>query len=173
MRAKKQRKTQKEINAELPSTRIREDEMVASIYRPKDNIQEVDKHTKHVLVFTIVGKHDGFVDELGNVKSDGYPVVADKDDTHAEDLEHAYAQRIQRGRQVTYWIKKGGDGRLYNPIGIYNEHLGLKSTSGKYQKGGIEVWKYGEVNREIFLHYLNFLRTRNQAWLINAQRELV
>ena len=67
-----------------------------------------------------------------------------------------------------FFIKAGGrQGGLYNPWGVYTEgteHLEAK-TKGK------SMWSFISVDRSIFIKYCRFLKTRNLAWLHNAERE--
>ena len=68
-----------------------------------------------------------------------------------------------------YFIKVGTYGRIYNPIGMYSE-----GKAGKFlAKIGKNEWNFREVNKGIFDQYVNFLRTKNIAWLNNAERELI
>jgi hypothetical protein len=51
---------------------------------------------------------------------------------------------------------------------MYSEGQNNKFLS----KIGREEWQFKEVNEKIFDLYLNFLSTKNIAWLNNAEREL-
>ena len=164
-------------NSQYNPNRIRESDMENSIFRPNDHMPKLDTKTEQVLVFTLFGKQDGLVDEFGNAKtsidSGGFPVLADKthkqkDTLFAEDREEAYAKSVRVGYNTHYFVKKGSDGRLYNPTGLYNE-----SRSSKIQHIGMELWKFDKVDRNTFMHYLKFLSTGNTAWITTAQRELI
>jgi len=39
-------------------------------------------------------------------------------------------------------------------------------------KTGKKAWDFKQVNAKVFEMYLTFLRTKNRAWLTNAEREL-
>jgi len=149
-------------------TRIRQQDMLAAMYRPKDHMTEADITVENVLVFTLFGKHDELTDERGIKDQEGYPVLADKGDIFAEDLDEAYAKSIKIGHRIKYYIKTEGSGRLFNPMGLYTE---LQSTKTKHV--GLPVYKFIEVGYTTFSHYLKFLRTQNIAWLLTAQRELI
>ncbi len=159
---------------EIKNTRIRLKDMEKAMWHPKDSIQPPDPSEDGVLVFTILGKQDGRADEEGNIDPMGFPAVSDVFDKKknkiifAEDREHAYAKSIRRGRQVRYYVRKDGNGNLYNPIGMYTE---IKHS--KMKRAGLEMWKFDEVERAIFVNYLKFLTTKNRAWLNTAQRELI
>jgi hypothetical protein len=74
------------------------------------------------------------------------------------------------GSSVTekYLIKVGPYGKIYNPIGLYSEGDGNKFSS----KTGKQVWGFKEVNSKVFNMYVSFLKSKNIAWLNNAEREL-
>jgi len=158
----------------IQTSRIREEELDTAIWRPKDNAPIDEVGVTQVLVFTLLGKEDYRVDEYGNDQEDGFPLLADAEDEHgdevsAEDQEAAYAKSIQNGNVVKYYTRRGHDGKLFNPIGMYEENRHSKTK----HVGIGEIWTFKEVNRTVFLHYLNFLKTINVAWLTTAQRELI
>ncbi|NDB58966.1 hypothetical protein EB001_10995, partial [bacterium] len=67
-----------------------------------------------------------------------------------------------------FFIKIGTYGKVFNPIGMYSEGQNNKFLS----KIGRQEWQFKEVNEKTFDLYLNFLSTKNIAWLSNAEREL-
>jgi hypothetical protein len=67
-----------------------------------------------------------------------------------------------------YYIKVGTYGKIYNPIGLYSEGQNTKFLS----KIGRKQFEFKEVNQRVFDFYINFLSTKNMAWLNNAEREL-
>ena len=68
-----------------------------------------------------------------------------------------------------HYIKTGLYGRIFNPIGMYSEGKQQKFLS----KVGKEEYSFARVNQKVFDLYVNFLRTRNRAWLNNAEREMI
>jgi hypothetical protein len=40
-------------------------------------------------------------------------------------------------------------------------------------KIGKNEWSFKSVNKDIFDKYVNFLRTKNIAWLNNAERDMI
>jgi len=73
-----------------------------------------------------------------------------------------------RERVVAYYIKMSTKGELYDPWGIYTE-----GQNHKYARhAGQSAWKYRRVTELCFKYYLNFLRSRNKAYLLNAEREV-
>jgi hypothetical protein len=54
-------------------------------------------------------------------------------------------------------------------MGMFSEGKSEKFLS----KIGRKEYNFKQVNQEIFDMYLNFLSTKNIAWLNNAEREMV
>tara|TARA_Y100000310_G_scaffold303187_1_gene341286 strand:- start:67 stop:489 length:423 start_codon:yes stop_codon:yes gene_type:complete len=84
---------------------------------------------------------------------------------------HCYAKRVtisgEGGTRYKLYVKFGLDGFMYNPWGLYSE-----GTNNKMAKhSGKMAWAFRQVNDKSFSYYLDFLRTRNTAWLNNAERE--
>lgn len=105
--------------------------------------------------YTIIGKQH-FFDEDKN------PLV------HKESTQ-VFAKKVISNNKTKYYIKVGTYGKIYNPIGLFSE-----GTENKFlAKIGKKAWEFKEVNYKIFDMYLNFLRTKNIAWLNNAEREMI
>lgn len=105
--------------------------------------------------FTILGDHE-FLDDNGNprTKEENNKVVAKSVTTDSH--------------PPRYYVKVGTYGKLYNPIGLYSEGQNAKFLS----KIGRKQFEFKEVNQKIFDLYINFLTTKNLAWLNNAEREM-
>lgn len=74
----------------------------------------------------------------------------------------------ESGPRSKYYIKMGASGFMFNPWGLFSE-----GTQGQFAKhSGKDVWEFREVNSKSFEYYLKFLRTRNNAWINNAEREV-
>lgn len=102
--------------------------------------------------YTILGKQD-YID------TDGFPVIADKEKSLA------YTKDINGETQ--YFLKVGLYGKVYNPMGLYSE-----GKSNKFMaKIGKNAYNFTRVNQKVFNMYLNFLKSKNIAWLNNAERE--
>ena len=115
-----------------------------------------DASTSTAEVFTIKGK-ESFVD------GDGYPRLEEGD----QDDYDAFAKRITIGQRDKYYVKRGRHGRLFNPIGLYSEGTAKKQL----RHAGKPEWEYKETTQEVFDKYIRFLKTKNVAWLNNAERE--
>jgi hypothetical protein len=101
--------------------------------------------------YTIWGMED-FIDDDGNTRQ-------------TKETKNTFAKAISS----KYFIKIGLDNRVYNPIGLFSEGRPNKVLS----KIGKNEFNFKRVNAKVFDWYLSFLRTKNIAWLNNANRELL
>lgn len=131
-----------------------------TINQPTQAITEPKPKT-YTIDFTIFGKHDKLTDIYGEKQDNGYPVTTD------ENLVCATIKYVD-DNPVKYYVKVNTSGMLYDPIGMYSEgglNKDLKHT-------GKKEWQNKEVNSKVFNFYLNYLKTKNKAWLNNANREI-
>jgi len=118
-------------------------------------IQDNAKSNRDVECYTVIGSQEYF-DE--------------NDRPRIDDEEKALAKSVSiDNKSPRYYIKVGTYGKIYNPIGLYSEGHSEKFLA----KIGRKQFEYKEVNKKIFDMYINFLTTKNLAWLNNAERELV
>ena len=103
--------------------------------------------------YTLVGNHT-------SVDDDGQPLIDNKEKSMA------YIKKSETESQ--YYIKVGLYGKIFNPIGLYSEGKQNKFLS----KVGKNEYNFTRVNKKVFDMYLNFLKSKNIAWLNNAEREL-
>lgn len=104
--------------------------------------------------YTILG-HQDYLDDIER------PRVNNEDDALAKAV--SVDNKPQR-----FYIKVGTYGKIYNPIGLYSEGQSKKFLA----KIGRKEFEFKEVNQKIFDLYVNFLSTKNTAWLNNAEREM-
>ena len=122
---------------------------------------KTEKDSKRIeTIYTMIGTQDYLEDE--------YPCLT-LTSTEAEEAIDAYAMKIQIGGRVKYYAKRGRHGRLFNPIGMYSEGMASKRLG---HAGKLE-WRFVEIKERAFEFYRNFLKTRNLAYLTNAERELL
>jgi len=112
-------------------------------------------------IYTITGKQD-YID------SDKYPCL-NMDSETAQESANAYAIEITIGKHTKYYVKRGKYGRIFNPIGMFMEGMATKRLG---HAGRLE-WKFQEISERAFNFYKDFLKTRNVAYLNNAERELL
>jgi hypothetical protein len=116
--------------------------------RPKDNTNNTIEY------FTMIGQHE-YIDE-------------DKNPRLNSEKPNVCAKKIIGDQSTKFFIKTGLYGKIYDPIGLYSEGTGAKFLA----KTGKKAWDFKQVNAKVFEMYLTFLRTKNRAWLTNAEREL-
>ena len=68
--------------------------------------------------------------------------------------------------RYSYYVKSGRDGSLFNPWGMYTEGTESKSF------GSENYWRFQHVNKKCFDFYLRFLESRNNSWILHAEREI-
>jgi hypothetical protein len=105
--------------------------------------------------FTVLGNED-FLDDNSN------PRITE------ENNNKVYAKRILRDDgSYRYSIRLATSGKLYNPLSIYDnkENKKFLETISRNQNA------FREVNYTSFHLYLRFLKTKNVAYLNNAERE--
>ncbi len=112
-------------------------------------------------VFTFKGKED-FLDE------DKYPMLDLEDTQKAFESPDAHAIKQVVGNRTRYFVKRGKAGRLFNPIGLYSEG----SQYSRTRHAAKPNWEIKETTEKIFIYYIKFLRSKNSAWLNNAEREV-
>lgn len=89
-----------------------------------------------------------------------------------EDGPKVYAKQINLGNSTKYMIRVDSSHKLINPFSYdqTTEFNGHRNFVDKTCKKDSEN-RYTKVNAKCFEYYLSFLRTKNIAWLTNAQRE--
>jgi hypothetical protein len=115
-----------------------------------------NKRTKETVKFTFFGEHESLADIQGNSTDDGFPVT---------DNDEKVMARVDHFDPPKYYVKVDSSGKLYDPIGLLTE--GTLNKDLKYKK----QWEFREVNKKVFSCYLNFLKTKNHAWLNSGNRE--
>ena len=101
--------------------------------------------------YTIFGMED-FIDDNGNPRQN-------------TEKQNTFAKCINGNN----YVKIGIDNRIHNPIGLFSEGQHNKVL----QKVGKNQFNFKKVNSKVYNLYMSFLRTKNIAWLNNADRELL
>lgn len=115
--------------------------------------QQQDTNYK-IEFFTLVGQHE-YMDSDNNPRLN-------------TETPNACAKKVSTDQSIKYFIKTGLYGKIYDPIGLYSEGTGAKFLA----RAGKKAWEFKQVNSKVFDMYLTFLRTKNKAWLTNAEREI-
>lgn len=111
----------------------------------KSTAQKEDKF------YTLYGLED-YIDNNGNTRQ-------------SSENKNTFAKQVN-GKNL---IKIGLDNRVYNPLGLFSEGNANKTLA----KIGKDAYNFKKVNAKVFDLYTSFLRTKNIAWLNNANRELL
>jgi hypothetical protein len=128
--------------------------MTKNIYRIKKDKPDLTKPIKtNVVFFTLSGKED-LIDE------DGYPILT------SNKVDLICAKLNSDGDHHRYFVRRDGDGSFYNPSGLYSEGY-MTRTGRRVSKPELD---FRTVNKNVFYLYLQFLKTKNEAWLRNAER---
>lgn len=157
--------------AQKVRTRLTKQDIDNAIFVPNKEAKGEPSQTDGVVVYTIVGKGD--VSD-----SDGDKVILkDKTRTNNSDqkvkvIAHlspsAYAKTITINGKTRHFVKQGRQGKFLDPLAaIPVDNAAYIRSHGK------EEWSFREVNNKVFNYYLNYLKTKNRAWLINAEREAI
>lgn len=125
------------------------------IFQPNTDISNAVSVSQDNKYYTILGEHD-FVDDNNYTRT-------------KEETKLTYAKSVVGSKKEKFYIKTGPYGRVYNPMGLFDEGKGNKFVA----KLGKKEFEFTEVNYKIFEMYVKFLSTKNLAWLNNAERELV
>lgn len=123
-----------------------------SIFKPNPEKTDINNEIE---MYTLIGKHK-FIDKDKNPRLDS-------------ENDNVFAKKIKTSESgAKYYIKVGTYGKIYNPIGLFSE-----GTANKFlARAGKKAWEFKEVNSKVFDMYIKFLRTKNIAWLNNAEREM-
>lgn len=159
----------------IDKIRVREDDILEAIVSPKkDKLPHTELKEAEVVVYTIKGYHDDMINDLPilykgtktrrdkmNGDSDEYYEAANRAEACAKQETH---ERKDGSRVVKYYIKRGLQGRLFNPMSLYGDIKTHKKRTGQNE------FQYFEVNKNAFHLYLKFLQTKNLSFLRNAER---
>lgn len=125
------------------------------IFNPDKERVLIDETKESIVYYTMVGLQD-YID------SDNRPVVTD-------DMSKVYAKSVTTNGSTKFYIKTGTYGKIFNPIGMFSEGKNNKFVA----RTGKNEYEFKNVNQNIFDMYINFLSTKNLAWLNNAERGLI
>lgn len=124
------------------------------IFKPNSLFNDKSNNLESEEYYTFSGLGD-FTDTDGNnrAKEENDSVVAKK--------------TVRKNGSIKYTIRLGNDSKFYNPVSIYDnkqDHTFLDRICRSNDR-------FKEVNLKVFNLYLQFLKTKNTAWLNNAERE--
>jgi hypothetical protein len=104
--------------------------------------------------FTLSGMEDFLdIDDLPQAKAES---------------DSVFAKRTKRKNgTIKYTIRLSNTGKLYNPVSILGQEINNSFLNRVCRSNN----KFAEVNQKVFSWYVKFLKTKNVAWLHNAERE--
>lgn len=119
------------------------------------------QETKHdnnetVVFYTVSGQEDYLSESFPAKKIESDKVYAKK--------------TLRKDNSIKYSIKTSRDGKLFNPIPYYDEDK-TSSNENFLDRVCKSNEKFKAVSAKTFDLYLMFLKTKNIAWLKNAERE--
>lgn len=125
---------------------------IFTLNKQKSTEENSDSVTNY---YTILGDHE-FIDQ-------------DKRPRANKESKNVVAKSTSKNNLNKFYIKIGTYGKIFNPMGLFSEGKNEKFIA----KIGKKEFEFKEVNQKVFDLYLNFLSTKNLAWLNNAERELI
>jgi hypothetical protein len=104
--------------------------------------------------YTLIGQED-FIDDDNNPRIE-------------KDNDNRVLAKKTVQNKLKYLIKLDNAGKFYNPLSPISSIKPIKIL----QTISISDSRFKEVNQTVFNMYLNFLRSKNIAWINNAEREV-
>ena len=126
----------------------------------KQDISKKEIEDTYINATTINYTVIGLQDYLDN---DSHPIIE-------SDIEKkSFAKKVTTNNADSFYIKIVTYGKIFNPIGMFSEGKNTQFLS----RAGKNEYQFKKVKKEIFDLYLNFLSTKNLAWLNNAERGMM
>ena len=111
--------------------------------------------------------HEYFIDNEGYARL----LSSDSNNVCAKILSNKKSKTLNSCNHNAYYVKINSNIKLYNPV----EHHSVVKDKNQYNFIN-SVCKnqfiFKEVNQQIFQKYLQFLNTKNIAWLKEAERDI-
>lgn len=82
--------------------------------------------------------------------------------------KEAAAIKIVSGNNVIYKVKAMRGGSFYNPLKEGSRDYGLNKRD---KTTGNDLFTYKQVNKPAFEHYIKFLETKYDSYLVTAERQ--
>jgi hypothetical protein len=118
--------------------------------------QQIRPKVEESEFYTVLGMED-FLDKQEN------PRLSD------ENSQKVLAKKIVRAdNSIRYSVKVDNRGKAQNPISIYGSEIDNSFLDRICRSND----KFKDVSEKAFSLYVKFLKTKNVAWLHNAEREM-
>ena len=138
--------------------RVRREHLKEAQHSPYGNKGNPSEATRFIC-YTVLGLQDYF-DENDN------PVVGSSIDLDARENNNTFAMKAKVDSRTLFYVRRSRDGRFYDPFSI-DGGSHTKQTAHTQER----VFEFHRVNKEAFKFYLDFLKTKNKAYLRNAERK--
>jgi hypothetical protein len=126
------------------------------IYKPKQTDNEISNNQMSNIFYCLNG--------FGDITDDHNNAISTNENNKA-----ICAKKIIRDdNTIKYLIKTGDDRKLYNPVSIYGSAQNKTFLESISRNQNL----FKEVNNTVFNLYLRFLKTKNVAYLHQAEREI-
>lgn len=125
------------------------------IFKPKSIYNDDQNDQQDIVEFYTLSGQEDYIDSRANprLNSDG---------------DNVFAKRLFRSNGVAkHSIRLDTNNKLFNPVSIY----GKTNTKNFLERVCRSDNKFTEVNAKTFEMYIQFLKTKNVAYLNNAERE--
>ncbi len=133
---------------------ISEKELEESFHTIKEKPGVETGPTSYTEYYTLLGENEA-------VNSKGQPLLVLLDDSgNITNEDKCYAKQVNDN----YFIKTIS-GQLFNPLGMFADAKKFQKQAGSY------AIKWERVAKNTFDNYLMFLRTKNAAYFLLAERE--
>jgi hypothetical protein len=132
---------------------------MGDMHKINPNKKDAKKKQIKFTAYTLFGSHERLNKESFPIVSEG-PIDENQDIYSIIDSLSANVYAIKYGN--THMIKTGRYGNLFNPLSIVSEP----------RDRGKPSYVFKEFSKEVFDYYVMFLKTKNSAWLLNAERKV-
>lgn len=123
-----------------------------------------NSYDKEVFYYTSLG-NESFFDKDGTPSD-----LKESKNTYAKKIKNKLRKQVSADPGFAYYIKAYGTNKLFNPYSQYTVQQNNKPS--KIENLCKSSNYFLEVNEYIFNKYLNYLRTKNKQWLIQAQKDI-
>jgi hypothetical protein len=126
---------------------------------------KTNKEPKDSFYYTSLGK-ENFIDD------NGIPCEAkESDNTFAKKIKNKKSKTLLNGDTFSYFIKAYAKNKLYNP---YEKHtIEDVNKPNRIEQTCKKTSYFITVNESIFNKYINYLKTQNKKWLVEAQKDII
>jgi hypothetical protein len=93
----------------------------------------------------------------------------DEDNLYRKNIDDntVLAKSINKENHIIYQIKISNNNELFNPFSKFDREKSYSFLDNVVRPSN----KFINTNKSVFDYYLKFLSTKNNAWLIKAERE--